>query len=70
MPRVRPAPIATPRRNSPPPPRSLTLATNAVDQRDYRLALNHALESREHAQNAARMAAEAGNGSAPTWNDR
>ena len=37
---------------------SLTLATNAVNQRDYRLALNHALESREHAQNAARQAAE------------
>ena len=38
---------------------SLTLANQAVDQRDYRLALNHALESREHAQNAARAAAEA-----------
>ena len=38
--------------------RSLSLATQAVDQRDYRLALNHALESREHAQDAARLAAE------------
>ena len=38
--------------------RSLMLAMEAVDQRDYRLALNHALESREHAQNAARIAAE------------
>jgi len=38
---------------------SLTLANQAVEQRDYRLALNHALESREHAQNAARAAAEA-----------
>jgi hypothetical protein len=38
---------------------TLTLATNAVDQRDNRLALNHALESRERAQNAARIAAEA-----------
>ena len=36
---------------------SLKLATDAVDQRDYRLALNHALESREHAQGAAREAA-------------
>jgi hypothetical protein len=34
------------------------LAADAVDQRDYRLALNHAIESREHAQNAARLAAE------------
>ena len=38
--------------------RSLTLATQAVDQRDYRLALNHAIESREHAQASARLAAE------------
>jgi hypothetical protein len=38
--------------------RSLTLATQAVDQRDYRLALNHAIESREHAQAAAKGAAE------------
>ena len=38
---------------------SLTLANKAVEERDYRLALNHALESREHAQNAARVAAEA-----------
>jgi len=38
--------------------RSLTLATQAVDQRDYRLALNHALESRGHAQSAARLSAE------------
>jgi len=30
----------------------------AVEQRDYRLALNHALESREQAQNAARTAAD------------
>jgi hypothetical protein len=37
---------------------SLKLANDAVGQRDYRLALNHALESREHAQNAARVAAE------------
>jgi hypothetical protein len=33
-------------------------ASDAVSQRDYRLALNHALESREHAQSAAREAAE------------
>ena len=37
---------------------SLKLANDAVNQRDYRLALNHAIESREHAQNAARLAAE------------
>jgi hypothetical protein len=37
---------------------SLKLADEAVTQRDYRLALNHALESREHAQNAAREAAD------------
>jgi len=30
----------------------------AVQQRDYRLALNHALDSRERAQNAAREAAD------------
>ena len=36
---------------------ALTAATQAVDQSDYRLALNHALESRERAQNAARIAA-------------
>lgn len=38
--------------------RSLTLATQAVDQRDYRLALSHAIESREQAQISARLAAE------------
>jgi hypothetical protein len=37
---------------------SLKNANDAVAQRDYRLALNHALESREHAQNAAREAAD------------
>ena len=37
---------------------SLKAATQAVEQRDYRLALNHALESREHAQDAARVSAE------------
>jgi hypothetical protein len=37
---------------------ALTQANEAVTQRDYRLALNHALESREQAQNAARTAAE------------
>jgi hypothetical protein len=37
---------------------ALTAATQAVEQSDYRLALNHALESRERAQNAARIAAE------------
>lgn len=37
---------------------SLKLANDAVNQDDYRLALNHAIESREHAQNAARLASE------------
>jgi len=37
---------------------ALQQANEAVDQRDYRLALNHALESREQAQNAVRTAAE------------
>jgi hypothetical protein len=38
--------------------KALAQAADAVSQRDYRLALNHAIESREHAQNAAREAAE------------
>jgi hypothetical protein len=37
---------------------ALKNANVAVGQRDYRLALNYALESREHAQNSAREAAE------------
>lgn len=37
---------------------SLQQANEAVAQRDYRLALDRALESREQAQNAAREAAE------------
>ena len=37
---------------------ALQQSHDAVAQRDYRLALNHALESRERAQNAAREAAE------------
>jgi hypothetical protein len=37
---------------------ALRLATESVTQREYRQALNYALESREHAQNAAREAAE------------
>lgn len=37
---------------------TLEQAHEAVAQRDFRLALNHALESREHAQNAARDAAD------------
>jgi hypothetical protein len=37
---------------------TLAEANAAVAQRDYRLALNFALESREHAQNAAREAAD------------
>jgi len=37
---------------------TLKQATDAAALRDYRMALNRALESREHAQNAAREAAE------------
>jgi hypothetical protein len=37
---------------------ALSSARDAVSQRDYRLALNHALDSRERAQNAAKMAAD------------
>jgi len=37
---------------------ALKRAREAVDQRDYRLALNHALDSREHAQSAAKEAAD------------
>ena len=37
---------------------ALARAQDAVAQRDYRLALNNALDSRERAQNAARMGAD------------
>jgi len=37
---------------------ALKQANDAVTDRDYRLALNYALESREQAQNAARTAAD------------
>lgn len=37
---------------------ALKHSSEAVEQRDYRLALNHALDSRERAQNAAKMAAD------------
>jgi hypothetical protein len=37
---------------------ALKQAGEAVDQRDYRLALNHALDAREHALSAAKDAAE------------
>jgi hypothetical protein len=37
---------------------ALNNATAAVAQGDYRLALNHAIDSREQAQNAARVAAD------------
>jgi hypothetical protein len=39
--------------------RELKLANEAVDARDYRLALNHALESLEQAEIAAKSATEA-----------
>jgi len=37
---------------------ALKNATDAVEQRDYRLALNHALDARDRAQTAARQAAD------------
>jgi len=37
---------------------ALKNATDAVAQGDYRLALNHAIDSREQAQNAARVGAD------------
>jgi hypothetical protein len=37
---------------------ALKRSQDAVAQSDYRLALNHALDSRERAQNAARLAAD------------
>jgi hypothetical protein len=37
---------------------ALKNANDAVQQGDYRLALNHAIDSREQAQNAARVAAD------------
>jgi hypothetical protein len=37
---------------------ALTRAAQAVAARDYRLALNHALDSRQRAQNAAKLAAD------------
>ncbi len=37
---------------------ALTHSREAVDARDYRLALSHALDSRERAQSAAKMAAD------------
>jgi hypothetical protein len=37
---------------------ALTRSEDAVKQRDYRLALNYALDSRERAQNAAKVAAD------------
>src|ERR1700687_907238 len=37
---------------------ALKQAQDAVEQRDYRLALNHALDSRERAQVAAKQAAD------------
>jgi hypothetical protein len=48
---------------------ALNNAKAAVTDRDYRLALNHALDSRERAQNAAKMAAD-GKASARTEADR
>ena len=47
----------------------LKRAGEAVAQRDYRLALNYALDSREQAQNAARLAAD-GKASARVEADR
>ena len=55
---VPPAPIGLPPRNSPPPPMRSSDAEEAVAAGDYRLALNHAIDSRERAQSAAKMAVE------------
>ncbi len=57
-PRAPPAPTSTRPRNSRPRRRRSSTPNDAVAQRDYRLALNHALDSRERAQNAAKMAAD------------
>ena len=38
--------------------KALKDATDAVNDRDYRLALNHALDAREHAQTAAKQAGD------------
>ena len=51
------APIATPPSNTRPPSRRCKSAQDAVAQRDYRLALNYALDSRDRAQRAAKEAA-------------
>ena len=69
MRRAPPAPTSTRPRNSPPRRTRSSNAKEAVDQRDYRLALNHALDSRERAQNAAKMAAD-GKAAARTEADR
>ena len=58
MPRAPPVPNIRGRPNSQPRRKALTQANEAVTARDYRLALNYALESREQAQNAARTAAD------------
>ncbi len=56
--RAPPAPIGTPPRNTPAADEALKNANVAVEQRDYRLALNDALDSRERAQNAAKLAVD------------
>ena len=56
-PRAPRAPSGTPPTNLAAAVKALAQADAAANQRDYRLALNHALDSREQAQNAARAAA-------------
>ena len=58
-PPARPAPTGTRRPSTPPRPTRSRTPTTPSRPRDYRLALNYALESREQAQNAARGAADA-----------
>ncbi len=58
MPRAPPAPNGTPPTEFTAATKALKQANEAVTGRDYRLALNYALESREQAQNAARTAAD------------
>ena len=57
MPRVRPEPIATPPSLYESAVKALKSAQEAVAARDYRLALNYALDSRDRAQTAAKEAA-------------
>ncbi len=58
MQRAPPAPTSSPPRSSPPPRTRSSKSEEAVAAGDYRQALSHALDSRERAQNAAKMAVD------------